>query len=77
MIASPDLERGHDKYAKVILTSRPIIGEVYHGNDFLSCRLSIDENQLGYSEDLQIYIRHRVDELSRRRNWAKEMTLAL
>ena len=74
LIANPDFETGDDKYIKVLLTSRPILEEVYRGNDFPGCQLSIDENQPGYSDDLQIYIHHRVDELSRRRNWTADIT---
>lgn len=72
LIAKPDFETGSHKSIKVFLTSRPFLGE-YHRVDAPGCQLSIDEHQPGYSDDLQIYIRHRVDELSRRRGWATDI----
>ncbi|KEZ43748.1 hypothetical protein SAPIO_CDS4385 [Scedosporium apiospermum] len=61
------------KYVKVLLTSRPVLGELHPSDAPPGCQLSIDENQPGYSEDLQTYIRHRVDDLSRRRDWAPDI----
>lgn len=74
LVASPDFETGSDKYLKVLLTSRPFLGELYRRNELPGCQLSIDENQPGYSDDLQTYIHHRVDDLSRRRNWTADIT---
>ncbi|KAJ6780959.1 hypothetical protein PWT90_06022 [Aphanocladium album] len=60
---------------KFILTSRPLLHESYAvTKTFLEAKISIDEGQDGYVSDLRKFIRTRVDDLSKTRQFSSVMT---
>lgn len=65
---------GSGKRIKFLLTSRPTLNEPYTiPRRAQKQQISIDENQEGYSNDLQTFIAKTVEEISRRRQCSIEM----
>lgn len=59
---------------KFLITSRPLLHDSYvNTKKALQPRISIDEDQTGYTEDLQLFIRERVDEISFSRQYSSDM----
>lgn len=59
---------------KFLLTSRPFLHESYAATkQVLQSRISIDDSQPGYVDDLRKYIRERIDEISQNRQFSSHV----
>ncbi|KAK6708877.1 hypothetical protein SNK04_009822 [Fusarium graminearum] len=63
-----------DSRVKFLITSRPFLHQSYaNSQKVLQSRISIDDDQTGYTEDLQTFIQERIHEISLNRQFSNDI----
>jgi ankyrin repeat protein len=70
---SQEPKRRPQNYLKILVTSRPSLGNSYNFNGFLEGRLSIEQNESRISEDVKLVIRSKVGEIATKFRCSDEM----
>ncbi|KAM0260900.1 hypothetical protein ACHAQJ_002519 [Trichoderma viride] len=74
MVANSSWPKGSGTTVKFLLTSRPFLRQSFISTEeALKPQISIDDNQTGYANDLQIFIQERVDEISHSRQYSNDI----
>ncbi|KAG4253672.1 hypothetical protein FPRO03_07632 [Fusarium proliferatum] len=74
MLAEPPQSIKGDSHIKFLVTSRPFLYQSYaNSQKALQSQISIDDDQTGYTEDLQTFIQQRIHEISLNRQFSSEI----
>ncbi|KAI1028458.1 hypothetical protein LB503_002201 [Fusarium chuoi] len=74
MLAEPPQSIKGNNRIKFLITSRPFLYQSYaNSQKAFQSQISIDENQPGYTEDLQTFIQERVHEISLNRQFSSDI----
>lgn len=73
LLADPLMSSPGGNRVKFLITSRPLLHESYVNTKEVSwSRISIDEDNTGYTKDLEVFIRERVNRISAARQYPSE-----